>query len=78
MKHIFLAILISTISFTATSGELDMAVVKRLMISRQFGQILFTELDKSQASPLSCHSNPSWEFVLDVTGDLGQKCIRAY
>ena len=56
----------------AHASEIDSATIKRLMIDRDFGEKVFIELDRHQLSPEQCHTNTSWEYVLDISDQLGK------
>lgn len=69
-KFIFLV----AISFPVISSaaEVDMAIVKRLMIDRSYGEKVFIHLDKRQSPTISCHTISSWEYILDISDALGK------
>ena len=56
----------------AQAASVDNATVIRLMFDRNYGEKVYIQLDKHQASPITCHSNSSWEFVLDISDPLGK------
>jgi hypothetical protein len=43
------------------------------MQDRLYPGELFIQLDRDQTSPFECHSNPSWEYVLDISDDQGKQ-----
>lgn len=61
------------ISFVSHSAEIDESAISRLMIDRNHGVLIFIDLDKGHSSPIACHSSSSWQFVLDISDDLGKQ-----
>lgn len=59
------------LSLYASASEVSVASIKKLMLSRAYGEIVFVDLDVRQNETISCHTN-SWEFVLDVSDTLGK------
>ncbi len=71
MRKICCSILL-LLSLSGTASEIEPAVVKRLMLDRVFEGKVFIQLDCHQTSPIECHDNESWEYVLDITDEYGK------
>lgn len=68
-----LTILALIFSVNVQAEEIVDAKIKRLMLDRSYGGQLFIELDRHQSNPVECHGTTAWQFILDVSDDLGKQ-----
>jgi hypothetical protein len=71
MKMI-IAICLYWFGHIVVAGQIDDALVKRIMLDRQYGEKVFIELEKRHTNLASCHSNNHWQYVLDISDDYGK------
>lgn len=58
--------------------EIEGAKIDTLMMTSGYsGQRLFIRLDKTQSSPVGCHTNSTWQYALDMSTPLGEKMYSA-
>lgn len=60
------------LSFSAFGTTLDGATIKSLMLDRGNGHKVYIRLSSHQPQPVQCHTNTSWEFVLDLSDAMGR------
>jgi hypothetical protein len=59
----------------AFCGQVNDTKVKRLVISKGFGNIMFVETEDAKDSKPACHTNGSWTYVLSMNDELGSKMM---
>lgn len=77
MKFIWTSLLIIFCHFFTSSNAfattVDSTTIKRLMLDRSHGEVLFIELQHDQVQKISCDDIQSWQYALDVSDEMGKK-----
>lgn len=68
-KYLFAFLICAATNSMASSTH--SAIIKDLMLDRDQGSKVFINLDIRTSSLESCHSNTTWEYVLDISDELG-------
>ena len=55
------------------AADVESTTIKRLMLDINYGEMVYIELEQRQATPIACHTNSGWEYVLDTSTPLGNK-----
>lgn len=71
MKKITL-LFISLFSFQAIAAEVPSSTIENLMLDRHHHGKAFIKLRDRQGTPISCHTNTNWEFIMDITDEQGK------
>jgi len=79
MTYILRVLFLSILSFkTFAAPDVNQAQIIKLMLDRGHdGERVYIKLDKRQSKSVSCHSNVSWEYVLDISDSFGKSIYSA-
>ena len=64
-----------TMAFSTAShaGSVTDAVITKLAVNKQFGDIVFISVTLTKDSTPACHTNGSWTFVMPLTSEQDKK-----
>ncbi|WP_298773509.1 hypothetical protein [uncultured Shewanella sp.] len=64
--------LLSLFSSPLYATEITSAKITQLMLDRNYTDKVFIQLDKKNTAGDTCHDNTRWEYVLDISDNLGK------
>lgn len=70
--RLFVVIVLTVCSFSGFATEYDNVTIKRLMLHRNFNDVVFIDLDIESPTRLECHENNEWDYVLNISDDFGR------
>lgn len=57
------------------SGQVDDAKISNLVVSKQYGNIMFIKANKAKDSMPTCHTNYGWTYVLSLDTELESRIM---
>lgn len=69
---IFYFLIFFALSVQSDAEDIDNAVVERVMLATNLPNKVYVKLDRHQNSPIACHTNTSWEYVIDASTETGK------
>jgi len=77
VQKIVIFITLLCVSGSVLASDFENAEIKRLMLYRDFPDLVFIDLELERTDFLSCHTNRNWDFILDISDDFGKAIYSA-
>lgn len=73
MKKLIVLLIMLTTNSVCLANNVSNAKIKKIMMDQNYSTKVYIVLDKSQASLIACHSNSSWQYVVDTGTEFGKQ-----